>query len=178
MVTVCVHNGNPVHPVGLPDVLHHDGFDVDVAETSGPVHNAHGVVPRRTDQSKAAIHLIPQHCVRNRLASARCNIMALGENRFHFGHTKMDALNIPCSGQSGIEFHQPLNVQNPFLEDLVLSIEQPFFPLRVCLTNSPIKCWKKDQPRSSFGFHPIAFRYGPMRPGLICARTRIFRPTG
>ena len=201
VVYVRIHNGNAQGPavgewIMIADVLHHDGFVIDIAEATVAVHHAHGVVARRPYQGKGPLFAPLKHQPGRADSPARRSQMRI---RTHCGsrrQAEVRALKLGMRGKGGAVFRNAGDVEQPFFKQLVACIEQALFPLRVCCRNGPVKGREKHHPetagrhqrRQCFFSHHLrqvlqkylprnghTSPYGPCAQGP-CRRPDCFRP--
>jgi hypothetical protein len=94
MVTIGINNGHPVDGIGLAQIFNHNGFNIDIAKPSGPVHNAHGVMPRWSDEGEPPINLSVEYCHTDGLGTTSTDEMRFGRNTPYIRDAKMDSLDI------------------------------------------------------------------------------------
>ena len=102
VVAVRVDDGDPLVAVLAPEVLDHDGLDVDVAEAAGPVDDAHGVVPRRPDQREGLVDLACEHLLGRRDGAAGRDQVGLGDDALRVGDADVDPVDVLDRGESGL----------------------------------------------------------------------------
>ena len=71
--------------------------------------------------------------------------MGLGGHLPYVRNAEVDPLDIPEVDRVGLVLHDPLDVEKPLLEHLILGVEQPLFPLGMGRTDRPVKGREKDQ---------------------------------
>jgi hypothetical protein len=125
-------------------MLHHHGLDVDVAEAARAVDHLHGVMPGRTDHGKGAVAFALHDEVRGLHGSACGDEVRAGGHGADLGKAEMDALHILDGGHVGLVLGDTLDVEEPFLAQLVLGVEQPLLPLGVGGRDGPVKGGEKD----------------------------------
>ncbi len=178
VVTIGVDNGDFPDAVMLPDVFHHDGLDVDVAEPPGAVHDQHGVMARRPNEGEGVVDFFPQDFVGRGDGSAGGNQVGFGDDGAGVGYANVGPVDVLDGGQARFELDDVFEIEETLFEDLVLRIEEPFFALRVSGGNGPVEGGEKDEPRfSRFLRHDFPPAARPaINPGLTCTLTRMFFP--
>jgi len=151
MVTVRIHNGNPVDGIGLPQVFDHDGFNVDIAKPPGTVHDPHGVMAGRTHERKTPFNLPVQYGHADGFSTAGTNQMGFGGHAPFVRHTKVNALDVLYSHRIRFEFRDALDIEDPFFEDLVLGVKQPLFSFRMGGIDGPVEGGEEDETGFVFG---------------------------
>jgi len=151
MMAVGVDDGHPIDPIMLAQIFDHDGFDIDIAEAASAVNHPHGMVARGTHQRKPPFDPLFHHLDADLLGSPGADQVGLGNDPPFIGIAEMHPLDVFYRDQIGFVFNKPLDIEQPFFEDLVLGVEQPFFPFRVSIADGPVKGREKDQSRFHLG---------------------------
>jgi hypothetical protein len=72
--------------------------------------------------------------------------MRFGGHTPFIGRTEMHASDVGEIGQVRLELDDTVDVQQSFLEHLVLGIQQPLFPFGMRGADGPVKGREEDQP--------------------------------
>ena len=150
VVAVGIHYRHAVNPVSLAQVLDHYSFDVDIAKASSPVHHPHRVMAGRTNQGETAFDIFFENLNADCLRAASAYQVGFGDNAKLIRKAEVDPLDILYRSDIGFEFHDPFDVENAFLEYLVLGVEEAFLALRMCWADRPVESREKYKARSSF----------------------------
>jgi hypothetical protein len=149
-MAVRINDGHPVYVIGLPQKLDHNGFNVDIAKTPGPMDHPHGVMARGADQSEASFNLP----IENRHADC---LGAAGTDKVRFRHhipdirdAKMDPLDVFDRHQIGFELYNAFDVEDSLFENLVLCVEKALFSLGMGGTDGPVESGEKNKPGFMF----------------------------
>lgn len=104
--------------------------------------------------------------------------MRFGDDAERIGDADVDAVDVFGGRESRFVFDDALDIEEAFLEDLILRIEESLFAFRVAWRDSPVEGGEEDKPRPFLRFqHTVSPRSSPvMAPGLIWTLTRMFFP--
>ena len=179
VVAVRVHDGDPFRAVTMPDVFNHDRFDVHIAEAAGAVDDEHRVVARRPDQGEGVVHFAGENLVRCGDGAARRDEVRFRDYAARIRDADVRPVDILRRCDPGFVFADIVKVEEAFLEDLILGVEEAFLPFRVVRRNGPVEGGEEDQTGSFSRFqrHRASPRLrSAIQPGLIWTLTRIFFP--
>ena len=155
MMDIGVDHGNPLVAVLAPQILHHYGHVVDIAEAPVAVDNAHAVVAGRPDQGEAVPDLALLQGIGQGQGAAGGDEMGLGGLALHIGDAEVDPGYVLSVCQAGLVLLDLGQVHQPLLEDLVPGVEKPLLPLRMGGGYGPVEGGEEYQPRLAllFGGH-------------------------
>jgi len=158
VMTIRVHDGDSLHAEFMPDVFDHDGFNVDIAESPRAVGDEHRVVAGRPDQRKGVVHLAGKNFFSGRDGAAGGNEMGVGRQILRIRNADMATVDFRVSGDAGFVFPDVGKIEQTLLKNLILRVEQPFFPLRMIDGYGPVKRREKNETCFLFFFgHEFTF---------------------
>ncbi len=148
------------------------------------MNNPHGMVARRSHESEPPVHLLVEHGPADGFGPAGADEMRFCRYTSHIRNTKMNPLDIFDRYELRFELPDAVDVENPFLENLILRIKKTFLPLRWVGLMAQSNAGKKTRPVLYLAFSmihsvermPAMVSYSSMSPGLICILTRMFFP--
>ena len=152
MMTVGIDDGHPLKGIGLSKVFDHDGFDVYIAKSPGPMNDPHGMMARRSDQRESPIHRFVHNGSADGFGAAGADKMRFRHDAVDIRNAEMDPLNVLDRDQFRFEFPDAVNIQNTFFKHLVLGVQKTLFPFRVRRTDGPVKGREKNEACSVSGF--------------------------
>ena len=152
MMAVGVHDGHAQGAVTLPQPFHHHRFDVDVAKPARAVDHLHGVVAGGPHQGKGALGFLFHDRAGGPDGPAGGNEVGGGGDGRHVGKAEMHPGHVFVGGQVGLEFGYARDVEDAFLAQLVLGVEQAFLALGMGGRDGPVVGREKDDPQGMAGF--------------------------
>ena len=119
VVHVRIHNGDAQGAaigtgVVVADILHHDGFVIDITEATVAVHHSHGVMAWRPHQGKGALFASLKHQPGRADSPARRSQMRIRTHRRSRGQTEVRTLKLGMCGKGGAVLRNAGNVEQPF----------------------------------------------------------------
>jgi len=152
MMHIGVDYGDPLVAVLAPQVLHHYGHIVDIAEAPVAVDNAHAVMAGGPDQGEAVLDLAFLQGIGQGQGAAGSDEVGFCYLAFHIGDAEVDPGHVLFVRQAGLVLLDLGQVHQPLLEDLVPGVEQPLLPLRMGGGYGPVEGGEEYQPRPAFLF--------------------------
>ena len=179
VMAVRVHHGHAQVAVVLADPLDHHGFDVDVAEAAAAVDRAHGVVSGGAHHGEGALPLLLHDQLGGADDAAGGDEVGVGAHGLHVREAEVGAQDVLLGGHQGTVFADALDVEDAFLPELVLGVEEALLALGVGRRDGPVEGREEyDAEAVSCGEHGPSVQGSRvvMTPGRIWQRTRMLRP--
>ena len=104
-----------------------------------------GVVPGRAHQGEPAFDLALHERHGEGFGAPGTDKMRFGHHRPWVGDAEVDTFDVTDIHKVGLEFHDSVDVEEPFFENLILGVEQTLFPLRVGRADGPVESREKHQ---------------------------------
>ena len=176
MMAIGIDHSDPLDTVFLADIFDHDRFHVQRTETAAAMNDTHRMVTARTDQRESVVHFPGHHLVGSRQCSTNRNQMGRMDDLVDIRNAEMHPVDIGRRCQIRLVFLDIVEIQQAFLNHLILRVQQAFLTLRMSRRDRIVKSREKNQSCFLFHENPSQFESSLIRPGLTWSLTRMFLP--
>ena len=150
MMAVGINDGHTQRPEAAAQVFDHHGFHVHVAEAAVAVGDAHGVMSRRPHQGEGPFTFPGKHELTGPDGASRRGEVRCGAHAPDVRQAEVYPLDIFIGSYAGFVLGNARKVEQPFLTELILRIQQALFAFRMRRADRPVERREEDDAKGSF----------------------------